>query len=134
MKKSAGLVIIQNNKILLGHPTGSPWYGTYSIPKGEMEEHESALETAIRETAEELGVEISFSEVNQSSEGVIDYTDTNGEIYKKVFYYVTHPVVPIVIDKSKLQTAEIDWAGFLTKEEAGKRIFGRFKPLLKYLK
>ena len=133
MKLSAGLVIIQDNKILLGHPTGSPWYGTYSIPKGEMESEESALEAAVRETKEELGIEISFNEVDKESKGVIDYTDSNGEIYKKVFYFLAHPT-KLIVNNIRLQKEEIDWAGFLTKQEAEKRIFGRFKPLLKYLK
>ena len=37
---SAGLLIIHDNKILLVHPTNAPWYGTFSIPKGEVEEGE----------------------------------------------------------------------------------------------
>lgn len=133
MKLSAGLVIIQDGKILLGHPTGSPWYGTYSIPKGEVEEQENTLEAAIRETREELGIEIDENDIIANT-GVIDYVDNSGEIYKKVFYYVIYPSKPIILDKEKLQKNEIDWAGFLTKEEAEKRIFGRFKPLLKFIK
>lgn len=135
MKRSAGLVIIQNNQILLGHPTGSAWYGTYSIPKGEIEDHENSLKAAIRETREELGVEISTSDiVVGGGGGTIEYKNDKGEIYKTVEYFVAKPSKPIIVDKSKLQKDEIDWAGFLTKEEAEKRIFGRFKPLLKYLK
>jgi hypothetical protein len=35
--------------------------------------------------------------------------------------------------KINLQPEEVDWAGFLDKEEAEKRIFDRFKSILKYL-
>ena len=47
---SAGLVIIQNGTILLGHPKNQAWWGTYSIPKGQVEEGEDLLQAAIRET------------------------------------------------------------------------------------
>jgi len=61
LKISAGFVIIQDNKILLEHPTGSNWYGTYSIPKGQMEDGEDALFTALRETKEENSLESQVS-------------------------------------------------------------------------
>jgi len=48
-------------EVLIAHP-GGPYYegrdeGAWSIPKGEIEEDEDALEAAIREFAEETGVE-----------------------------------------------------------------------------
>ena len=33
-KKSAGLAIIYDNKILLAHTTSRGWFGSYGIPKG----------------------------------------------------------------------------------------------------
>jgi hypothetical protein len=35
--------------------------------------------------------------------------------------------------KINLQPEEVDWVGFLDKEEAEKKIFGRFKEILEYL-
>ena len=134
MTESAGLVIIYDNKILLAHPTGQKWYGSYSIPKGHIEEGEDRLETAIRETQEELGLKFEPNQVEPNSEGYINYRDENGELYKRVYFYIVELKKPINIDKTKLQKEEVDWAGFLTKEEAEKRIFWRFKPLLVYLK
>lgn len=131
MEISVGLVIIQDNKILLGHPTGSKWYGTYSIPKGNVEVGENHLQTAIRETREEFGIEISEDEINLDDSGYINYTN-NGETYKRVYFFIVEPKDKIILDPTKFN--EIDWAGFLTKEEAQKRIFWRFKPLLQYLK
>ena len=34
------------------------------------------------------------------------------------------------LDKSQLQVSEIDWAGFMTREDAKDKIFFRFQPLL----
>jgi ADP-ribose pyrophosphatase YjhB (NUDIX family) len=130
---SAGLVIIYDNKILLVHPTGQKWYETYSIPKGHVEEDEDYLDAAIRETTEEIGIRILTNQIDFSEDKYIEYKDKNGETYKRVYYYLVYLTEELDIDKSKLQKKEVDWAGFLTKEEAEKRIFWRFKPLLKYL-
>jgi len=133
MELSAGLVIIYDNKILLEHPTGSKWYGTYSIPKGGVEKNEDILDAAVRETEEELGIKIDKNKIDNTTKEYINYKDNNGKIYKKVYYFLVKLDKPIDIDKTKIQKTEIDWAGFLTKEEAEKRIFWRLKPVLKHL-
>lgn len=131
---SAGLVIIYDNKILLVHPTGQKWYGSYSIPKGHVEEGEEYLDAAIRETQEEVGIKFKPNQIKPNSEGYINYRDENGKLYKRVYFYIVELKEHIDIDRKKLQKEEIDWAGFLSKEEAEKRIFWRFKSLLNYLK
>jgi len=133
MKISAGFVVIQNNKILLEHPTNSKWKGTLSIPKGEVKEGEKLFDAAIREFQEELGININIDRSNEEPDGYINYTK-NDKIYKRVYYFIVEPEEYIEIDNNKLQKEEVDWAGFLTKQEAEERIFWRFLPLLKHLK
>jgi len=130
---SAGFVIIQDNKILLEHPTGNKWYGTYSFPKGRIEEGEDFLEAALRETEEEIGYPVNPKDV-VSGPHFIDYTDKKDKLYKRVYYYVVKPSQPISNKDFSLQEEEVDWAGFLTKEDANKRILWRLKEVLKYLK
>jgi ADP-ribose pyrophosphatase YjhB (NUDIX family) len=132
MIESAGLLIIQNNKMLLAHPTKAPWYGTYTIPKGKVEDGESYVDTAIRETKEEVGVEIDKSDVEDTF-STINYTDEKGRIYKKVHYFLAHPKEKIVLDKSKLDKHEVNWAGFISKDDAMDRIFWRFGEMINYL-
>ena len=131
---SAGLLIIQDNKILLEHPTNHRWHDSYSIPKGELKEGEDIFECALRETQEELGILLDRNKLISSGPEFISYVkDVIGE-YKRVYYFVCHYPEVIEIDMTKLQLEEVDWAGFLTKEEAESRIFWRQKDVLKYLK
>jgi predicted NUDIX family NTP pyrophosphohydrolase len=63
-KKSAGLLLFRDAadgiEVLLVHPGGPMWAkkdeGAWSIPKGEIDEHEDALAAAKREFQEETGV------------------------------------------------------------------------------
>lgn len=135
MKKSAGLVLINDNKILLVHPTDHPWVNSFSIPKGEMEEDEETLDAAIRETFEEVGILIDKKYIVDHEEYIISYRDKKNKIYKKVYYfivkldYIEFDVIPF----ENLQIEEVDWAGFITKEEAIKRINPKLISVLDHL-
>ena len=137
MKISAGLVIIQNNKILLAHPTNAPWKNTYSFPKGGVEKDENYIETALRETKEEVGLDIPFNLIDKNNEYVIVYKNKQGKRYKKVYYYVVKlddNTYPDVLDKNNLQLEEVDWAGFLNYDDAKEKIFWRFNEILNLIK
>ena len=134
MEISAGLLIVQQNRILLAHPTNAPWYGTYTIPKGKIEEHENPLDAALRETQEEVGVKISIDDIkNKKTPYIIEYKNQQGNIYKILYYFIVEPKVDIIVDRSRLQKREIDWAGFVDKDEARSRIFWRFEEMLKFI-
>lgn len=128
---AAGLVIIQDGKILLAHPTNAKWTGTFSIPKGHVEEGEELIDAAIRETREEVGIKINKDDI-VGGPYFVDYTDKKGKLYKRVYYYVVRPSEKI--KPGKLQKAEIDWAGFMTKADAKKRMLGKLRGILKHVK
>ena len=127
---SAGLAIIQNGSILLGHPTGQKWWGTFSIPKGQVEKGEDLLEAAIRETREEIGINIDPKDIKDTEPHYIDYEDKSGKIYKRVYYFIVRPSTEISQDAIEPDKKEIDWAGFILKDKAAQRIFWRLKPIL----
>lgn len=132
---SAGLAIIKGQKILLGHPTRGPWTGRHSIPKGQIENGETIMDTAIRETQEEVGITLTPEQIEPTMYSV-SYTDKNGRPYKVVHYFVARvaeQAYPDILPKEQLQTQEIDWAGFLPWSEAAAKIFWRFEPLLKLI-
>lgn len=125
-KYSAGLAIIYDNKILLGHSTGMGWYGSYGIPKGGLDKGESNLQAAIRETQEEVGITIPINLIGKEEH---TFTVTTNKYNKVVYYYIVQidnlsqlNLKDLKIPKKQLQVAEIDWAGFLDYSEASKRV------------
>lgn len=142
MKTSAGVAIFYKNKILLGHPTNLPYKNSFSPPKGGVDEGETLLQAAIRETWEEVGIRFNQNLIeNIDSPIEFLYINKKGELFKKCFIYIVRisdlseiNLKSEVVNRSQLQLNEIDWAGFLTKEEAKEKIFFRFLPLLNMIK
>jgi ADP-ribose pyrophosphatase YjhB (NUDIX family) len=137
MKISAGIIIRYKNKILLCHPTNKSWFNSYTPPKGGLNSNESLKQAAIRETFEEVGIKISPDQIPDEP-FLIEYTN-KGKTYKQVYLYqveifnlaeiyLNSETVP----KEQLQIEEVDWAGFLTKEEANQRLFWRFNEIYEH--
>lgn len=65
MITTCGVFIFDKNGLLLvGHPTGHPYTGNvWSIPKGEKDDEETSLETAIREVMEESNLDLDPNEL-----------------------------------------------------------------------
>jgi 8-oxo-dGTP pyrophosphatase MutT (NUDIX family) len=137
---SAGIAIIYDNKILLAHPTGQK-DTMWGIPKGKIEEGESYLQTAIRETEEEIGVQVNPMLLFKKDFYTILYRNRNTKVvYKELYYYVLKidsleeiGLTSEIVDDSQLDKREIDKAYFMTYEEAKKKIFWRFKDIIKHL-
>lgn len=139
MKKSAGVIIILNKtKILLCHPTNSKWFGSYSFPKGGINEGESEIDGALRELREESSVIVNKNQISNIKDPiVVDYVNKKGVKYKRLYLYTVYinDISEIgldseIIPSEKLQLEEIDWCGFLSKQEAIPRIFHRVEHLL----
>jgi 8-oxo-dGTP pyrophosphatase MutT (NUDIX family) len=126
-KKSAGLAIIYDHKILLAHTTSRGWYGSYGIPKGGIDDGESKLDAAIRETKEEVGINIPKNLIDKTEHTFTVSTKKYGN--KIVYYYIVQisnlsqiGLKDLKVPKKQLQLEEVDWAGFLDYREATKRI------------
>lgn len=133
-KTSAGIAIIYDRKILLVHPTRGA-DNMWGIPKGGLDDNETPLQAAIRETWEEVGWSIKQEEL-EPNPIVFDYTDKKGKKYKSVHCYVFKlQQLPAFVENqelplSMLQIEEVDKAKFFSLKEAEKKIFWRMKNLL----
>lgn len=138
MEKSAGIVIKYKDSVLLGHPTNASWAGMHTFPKGKIENNECLIETALRETKEEVGIDL--SNYDPLYGGEIVYRNKKGRVRKRVYWFSVEienlsdiGLNNITIPKEQLQLDEIDQAKFYSKGEAEKIIFWRFRPILEEL-
>ena len=126
MVHSAGLAIIYQNKILLVKPANARWWKSYGIPKGHVEEGESTIEAAIRETKEEVGIEIPKFMIGEEHE--LFYVKKNKQWKRIAYFYVLISdlsdigLSSEVLPKEMLQLEEVEWAGFVPFEEARSRM------------
>lgn len=137
LQRSAGIIFVFDNKILLCHSTNSKWYGFYMPPKGHIEENESEEEAAIRETSEEIGIVVDESMLGKKH--LIKYL-RGGRVFKEVAIFECHVnsleevgLTSEILPKEQLQLEEIDDARFMSKEEASIRIFHRYSKLLELI-
>lgn len=141
MEIAAGLIIIYKHKILLCHPTNAKWYTTYSIPKGVIDEGESKITCALRETFEETGLGINAEKIkNPGNPFVVNYRNKKGVITKTIYCYIVRiekladiGMKEEVVPKEQLQQDEIDWAGFVDFNDARERILSKQVDLLGFL-
>jgi len=147
-KKSAGLLFYRflnkTLQVLLVHPGGPFWQnkglGSWSIPKGEIEEGEDFLQAAIRETEEEIGISIQVKnpillKPAKQKSGKIVYAFSNEASFelKEVqsnFFEIEWP------PKSgrKQVFPEVDKAEWFELKEAESKIVPGQLPLLQELK
>ena len=138
-KESAGLAIVYQGKVLLGHTTNRGWYGSYGIPKGGIEKGESHLDAAQRETKEEIGLDVPSSLIDKSEHTFV-VTARKHKYTKIVYYYIVEVndlsqlgLKDLKVPKGQLQVEEIDWAGFMDYKEAMKRVMKSQIPVISNL-
>lgn len=124
---SAGLIIVCRKKILLVHPRNASWWGTYSIPKGIVEPGESPFETALRETYEEVGLQFTRNET-MGCVGQVHYPNS----MKSVLLFLTYLPKPMLFDF--IPNDEVDWAGFLSYDDAKRRVLPHLNIVLEYIR
>lgn len=119
-KESAGLAIIYQGKLLVGHTRGRRIVKGWGIPKGGIEKGESALDAAIRETREELGVNVKQKLIDTTPHQFI-VTSRKHKYTKIVTYFIVEiddlkqiSLKDEVIKTKKLQLEEIDSAQFMS--------------------
>ena len=109
-EKSCGCVIIVHNKVLLIRDTNQNW----GFPKGHVEENETEIETAKRETKEEVNLDV---EIDENKRFEIVY-NTDEDVEKTVVYFVAKPIN----NEIKPQDGEVIDIKWVDIEEADQQI------------
>lgn len=149
-KTSAGILLWKKSeqglKVFLVHPGGPFWAGkderAWDFPKGEVEEGEELLKTAIRELQEETGIDISERKIEEFfSLGSIRRKDGkeihlwalegdwSGLLMCQSMVEMEYPSR----SGKKIRFTEVDKAGFFTIEQAKKKVFTTLLPFLSCL-
>ena len=138
MIKSAGLLIIKNNKALLVKPKTVNADSNWSIPKGIIDENDkNIVETAIRETFEETGILIPKHKIDISKRSIISYVDVKGLLTKIIFYFVVEISDKEYIEyktSEQFDISEIETFDFFPFREARKKIYWKQQSVLNFLK
>ena len=136
---SAGIAIVYDGKILLGHSTGRKSNTGYGISKGGIDEGESKLEAAIRETREEFGIKIP-NKLIQKQEYTFVVTSRKYKYNKVVHYYIVEidnlsqiGLKSEEVPRKQLQVKEVDVARFMDRNEATSYIMQSQIPVLQTL-
>lgn len=136
---SAGLAIVFDGKVLLGHSTGRKPNTGFGISKGGIDDGESVIEAAIRETREEFGIKVPRKLI-KSPEYTFVVTSRKYKYNKVVYYYIVEleslaqiGLKELKVPKKQLQVKEVDSARFMDREEANKHIMLSQIPVLQNL-
>lgn len=114
---------------------------TFGPPKGGVNDGESNIDAAIRETREETSILINKSQIsNIDNPIVIEYRNTKNYLYKTIYLYkvIINSVAEIgleseIVPETKLQLEEVDWAGFVELNNISDKIFWRLTDVMKNL-
>ena len=142
-KKSAGILLfkIENKilKIFLAHPGGPFWKnkddGAWTIPKGEFDDDEDALEAAKREFEEETGIKISgkfieLKPVKQKSGKLILAWAAEGDLDPKKINSNEFEIEWPPRSGKRKSFPEIDKADWFNLTDAKKKIIEGQLPLI----
>ena len=103
-EKAAGCIIIKENKVLLIKQKNGNFWG---FPKGHLEEGETEIEAAKRETLEEIGLEVIIDETKRYETNYI----IRNEIDKTSVFYLAK-IKSGEITKQEEEIEDIQWFDF----------------------
>jgi 8-oxo-dGTP pyrophosphatase MutT (NUDIX family) len=114
-EKSCGCIILKDNQVLLIGAKDDDGKLFWSFPKGHQENGETDIETAIRETKEETGLDVEISDIAPIKTGHFIH---GGTAYKSILLFIAKPL------NSNLnpQEGEVESINWVQIDEAEKRI------------
>ena len=121
-EKSCGCIILRDNEVLLIGTRGDDGGLFWSFPKGHQEYGETDIETALRETKEEVGLDVRIIDEEPFRTGHLVH---NGTAYKEIILFIAEPLN----DEIKMQEGEVEKAQWAKINEAGKFVDNYYKDV-----
>ena len=112
-EKSCGCIILKDNQVLLIGAKDDNGKLFWSFPKGHQENGETDIETAIRETKEETGLDVEISDITPIKTGHFIH---GGTVYKNILLFIAKPLSY----ELRLQEEEAEQAKWIQINEAEK--------------
>ncbi len=117
--KSCGCIIIQGRRVLLVGAPDDDGKMFWSFPKGYQENYETDTQTALRETKEEVGLDV---EIIERAPIITGHPVHNGQDYKEILLFLARPIT----HELKLQTEEILCAEWIPFSEVKRYLEGYY--------
>lgn len=107
-------VIVQDNKILVGKRGGLRGNGQYGLPGGYIEKDESTLDASIRETKEELGIDLETLITEGNAKCMCQVVEENlNDIGTRTlgvnYLFVVNPEITLDIQVDGKETTDFKW-------------------------
>ena len=111
-EKSCGCIILKDDKVLIIGAKDDNGKLFWSFPKGHQESNETDQETAIRETKEEIGLDVEITDSTPIKTGHFVH---GGAAYKNILLFIASPLN----NELKLQEDEVEQIEWVPIKEAG---------------
>jgi 8-oxo-dGTP pyrophosphatase MutT (NUDIX family) len=106
MEKSCGCIILKDDKVFLICTLDDGKEMFWSFPKGHQEAGETDVETALRETKEETGLDVEIIDYEPIKTGHLIH---GGTVYKEILLFLAKPLnEDLVLQDGEVEKAE--WA------------------------
>ena len=119
MEKSCGCIIVKDDKVFLIGALDNDKEMFWSFPKGHQDEGESDIETALRETKEETGLDVEIIDDTPIKTGHLIH---GGTAYKEILLFLARPLN----DELVLQDGEVEKAEWVQIEDVDKYLYGYY--------
>lgn len=120
IKKSCGCIVIKEDKVLLIQAKNDKNELFWAFPKGEQGSKETDKETALRETKEEVGLEV---EIVDEKPIKVGHPIHNGTAFKEILLFIAKPLN----DELTIQKQEVEGAKWMSISEAGEHLENYYK-------
>ncbi len=102
---SGGIVVDENNKVLVIKTKNLKNDTVITFPKGHIEKNETSQEAAVREVKEETGVEASI--IKKIKDVEYWFVHQGEKVHKKVTWYLMKPIK--ITEAEKVEVDDVFW-------------------------